>query len=132
MALLLKRAQGTTQLTTRLKEEASSKVSLCIGLRMLHQDASTQLMLKTREHPPIQAWRCTRLKLKHEAPLTPLHTHHPLALPAMNSQGCQGAPAVSLKGTTPSPSQCRSTQETHQALASRVQSTHTEETRSQL
>ena len=130
MALRPKQAQGTIRLITRPREEASSRVSLCTGLRMLHQDASTQLMLRTRGHPPIRAWRCTRLN-KHEAPLIPLHTH-PLARPAMNSQGYQGAHAVSLKGTTPLPSRCRSTHETHQALASHVQSTRIEETRSQL
>jgi len=130
MAPRPKRAQDTTRLITRPREEASSKVSLCTGLRMLHQDASTLLMLKTQGPPPIQAWRCTRLN-KQEAPLIPLHTH-PLVLPAMNSQDYQGAHGVSLKETTPLPSQCKSTPEIHQALASRVQSTHIEETRSQL
>ena len=130
MALRPKRAQDTTRLIIRPQEEASSRVSLCTGLRMLHQDASTLLMLKTQGPPPIQAWRCTRLN-KQEVPLIPLHTH-PLVLPAMNSQDYQGAHGVSLKETTPLPSQCRSTHEIHQARASRVQSTHIEETRSQL
>ena len=130
MELRPKRAQDTTRLITPPREEASSRVSLCTGLRMLHQDGSTLLMPKTQGPPPTQVWRCTRLN-KHEAPLIPLHTH-PLARPAMNSQGYQGAHAVSLKGTTPLPSRCRSTHETHQALAFRVQSTHIEGTRSQL
>jgi len=50
----------------------------------------------------------------------------------MNSQGYQGAHAVSLKGTTQLPSQCRNTHETHQALDSPAPSTHIEETQSQL